>query len=117
VNVLRILLVWFCVAVLGVVVVGGIYVMSVRAAYNARYERATCTIHIRNVQQAVRSYAELNHLKPGDALDQSALKGYLGKEPECPKGGFYIYMDNVPALGVLYCRCSEKCGPDNYEGW
>ena len=116
-NVLRILGVWFCVAVLGTVVIGGVWLFSIRAAYNARSERAICILHIRNVQQAVRSHAESKDLDEGDPLDISFLKEYMKKMPECPEGGTFVYLDKVPAKGVLYCTCSKGCGPDEHPNW
>ena len=120
-DVLRILKVWFCVAVLSTVVIGGVWLFSARAAHIERGEWAACVLNIRNVQQAVRGHQGVENLNFGAPLDSSFLAKYLRKPPVCPAGGTYTFKTEVPEFGVLYCTCSHAVRkghePDDYSDW
>jgi hypothetical protein len=91
--------------------------------------RAQCIINIRNVQQGVRSYANMNGLKPGDPCAGWKAKVigpglFIGTPPMCPCGGTYNYATDtiIPSIGTLAITCS-LCGvpnlhvPSTYSGW
>ncbi len=86
-------------------------------------------MQIRQVQVAVRSYANINgHLLGADVspLDlQNEVIGsgkFLEQAPECPGNGTYTFGGNtIPSLGTLYMTCSLAASddhvPEDYAGW
>ena len=98
-------------------------------AWKRGSDRAACTVQIRQVQVAVRSYANLNNIEPGTDISpvslQAAVIGsgaYLEATPTCPSNGLYTFNGNtIPALGDLYMTCSLSASeghvPDSYEAW
>ena len=74
-------------------------------------DRATCLINIRNVQQAIRGYQNLKHLKEGDPIPWNEIfgnGGYTGMDkPTCPVGGPYTFVTTIPKIGSLACKCSH----------
>ncbi len=84
-------------------------------AYKDGVDRAQCVMNIRNVQNAVRSYSNIEGLKPGQRLGQEVklLDELVGGEqflevlPDCPAGGLYGTLGNrIPAFGELYLTCT-----------
>ncbi len=96
-------------------------------AWKKGSDRAGCIMQIRNVQQAVRSYANMNGVNP--AATVTGLQGlvvgtgkFVEKTPACPAAGTYTYGgDTVPAVGTLYMTCSlattETHVPGSYSDW
>lgn len=71
--------------------------------------RAGCILNIRNVQQAIRGYQNMNDLKPGDPIPWGEIFGedkFLAK-PICPDGGSYTFLTKFPDVGALACTCSH----------
>jgi type II secretory pathway pseudopilin PulG len=85
-------------------------------AWKKGSDRTACLLNIRNLQNAVRSYANINGLNPNSEVDlPGGLRGqiigpgkFLEKEPACP-GGLGTYKadaaNTIPDLGVLYATC------------
>jgi type II secretory pathway pseudopilin PulG len=98
-------------------------------AWKRGSDRAGCILGIRQVQQAVRSYANFNAYNPGQSINpvdlQAALIGsgqFVETAPECPGLGNYTFGGNViPATGTLYMTCdlagSLKHVPENVSAW
>jgi type II secretory pathway pseudopilin PulG len=102
-------------------------------AWKRGSDRAQCVMNIRNVQLAVRGYANSNDLDSGDYLTLLGSNGppgraiigsgnYLETFPMCPGMGLYtIHGNTVPATGTLYMTCSlsgsERHEPDMYGSW
>jgi len=96
-------------------------------AWKKGSDRAGCIMQIRNVQQAVRSYANMNNVNAGSTV--TGLSGlvigtgkFVEKTPACPGGGSYTGLtDTVPAVGTLYMTCSlattESHVPGSYNDW
>ncbi len=98
-------------------------------AWKRGSDRAGCIMNIRNVQQAVRSYANMYNsaetfdeylvFGPGKFIEQPISDLY------CPQEGSGAYgADNagvIPDVGVLYVSCSApteyKHIPDEYSAW
>lgn len=85
-------------------------------AWKRGSDQALCVLNIRNVQQAVRSYANIYGYSPGDHVEglKSKIIGFgkfVEEIPECPAGGVYTYgedfgEDTIPPIGTVYLRCS-----------
>lgn len=100
-------------------------------SYKAGSDRAMCVMNIYSVQNAVRSYANMNGLNPGsrfagvDKANWGRGKGkrkgggqslkaelvgpdrFLEEFPECPGAGEYRDLGNrIPEVGQLYISCS-----------
>ena len=96
-------------------------------AWKKGSDRAGCIMNIRNVQQAVRSYANMNGVNPGDTVatlysDVIGAGKFVEKTPACPGGGTYTNgATTVPAVGTLYLTCSlaatETHVPASYTDW
>ena len=99
-------------------------------AYKTGADRAQCVMNIRNVQNAVRSYSNVEGLRPGQRLGQEIklwdeLVGeaqFLEVLPDCPAGGLYGNLGNrIPAFGELYLSCtlgaSDGHKPQNLLYW
>ncbi|MEM9236349.1 MAG: hypothetical protein AAGB14_06175 [Verrucomicrobiota bacterium] len=88
-------------------------------------DRTSCIMNIRKVQQAVRSYQNLNGLADGASLDvNGTLTGsgnFIETATVCPAGGTYTYATTIPPLGTLVMTCSletsEDHVPTSYAGW
>ena len=86
-------------------------------AWKAGSDRAGCIIQIRNVQQGVRSYANMNGLNPGGAgAWQAKVVGagmFVEKTPVCPAAGTYTMAADtaIPAVGTLAMTCSLAASP------
>ena len=91
-------------------------------AWKRGSDRAGCILNIRNMQQAVRSYANMNNVAPGGSVTGGSWKAlvvgsglFVEKEPTCPGTGTYSYADGViPAVGTLAMTCSLAAAPDSH---
>jgi hypothetical protein len=87
--------------------------------------RSHCILNIRNAQQAVRSYGGVQDIGVGEPIDWTDLVGpgkLLSKEPRCPAGGKYRFLEKYPGIGVLALECSlcntpQNHKPDKYSDW
>ena len=96
-------------------------------AWKMGADRAGCVMNIRNVQQGVRSYANVNGKSPGDTVaslytDVIGAGKFVEKTPTCPGGGTYTNGGtSVPAVGALYLTCnlapSDGHAPAAYADW
>jgi hypothetical protein len=98
-------------------------------AYKNGSDRAACVMNIHNVQNAVRSFSNLNGLVPGQAVARMDLRSklvgpglYLERDPKCPGEGAYAYLgDRIPSQGELYLSCSlakdERHQPQRMFVW
>ena len=89
-------------------------------AWKKGSDRAANVMIVRNVQQAVRSYQNMNDLKPGVPLPWDKIVGpdaFLETRPTCSEGT-YTFATTIPTVGKLACTCSN---PDhavsNHEDW
>ena len=96
-------------------------------AWKRGSDRAGCIMNIRNVQQGMRSYQNMNGHSAGDTV-AGALREIVGQgkfvesSPTCPSNGTYSYMDDdLPLAGSLYMTCSlaatEKHVPSDFADW
>ena len=93
-------------------------------AWKKGTDRTGCIMNIRNAQQAVRSYQNMNAYPDGVAInmltDIMGANGYLN-EPRCPSGGEYDRVDEIPSTGVLVMWCSlaatDSHVPGDYSDW
>jgi type II secretory pathway pseudopilin PulG len=89
-------------------------------AWKRGSDRAGCIMNIRNVQQGMRSFQNMNGHTAGATVAgaQTEIIGndkFVETTPTCPAAGNYtIGGDNLPAVGVLYMTCS-LAGSDNHE--
>ena len=94
-------------------------------AWKRGADRAACILNIRNVQNAVRSYANLNNKNIGDTITDGAIIGsgkFVEKNPTCPGQGTYtINVGTVPGIGTLAMTCSlstsEEHVPSDISAW
>lgn len=84
-------------------------------------DKAYCIMHQRNLQQAVRSYANMEGLKPGDSLDWSKIIGpglFLETKPACPVHGDLPFSPVIPQIGTLAAPCQDpEHRPAGTEDW
>ena len=87
-------------------------------AWKKGSDRAGCVIQIRNVQQGVRSYANMTGLNPGTSVSgwNAMVIGsgkFVEKSPVCPATGTYTYAADtaIPAIGTLAVTCSLAASP------
>jgi prepilin-type N-terminal cleavage/methylation domain-containing protein len=74
-------------------------------AWKKGSDRAANIMNLRNVQQAVRSEANMKDLEVTEGLLSTVIIGpglYLESEPSAPVDLTYTYDTVVPAVGVLY---------------
>ncbi len=86
-------------------------------AWKAGSDRAGCILNIRNAQQAVRSYQNMNNYPEGKTINMFTDifgDGGFGKETKCPAGGDYDHIGAIPAPGTLVMVCS-LAGDDRHE--
>ncbi|MAS92993.1 MAG: hypothetical protein CMO55_07320 [Verrucomicrobiales bacterium] len=86
--------------------------------------RALCIQNVANIQQATRSYCNMNNLDPGDfttELEDKVINnpGFFPKTPFCPAGGEYTYVsEKVPDVGTPFAKCSiEEHVPRKTDSW
>lgn len=117
------------VAILVLLMFVGLLMVGARAWMRGS-DRAACLLNIRQVQQSIRGYANVNGLRAGDPLvppdePQRTIIGpgnFMEKMPSCPGEGFYSFSGAVvPETGVLFMTCSlsetSKHEPEGYESW
>ncbi len=90
-------------------------------AWKKGSDRAGCILNIRNVQQAIRSYGNMNGLNPGDAIiggatAETVLVGansFMANAPTCPGSGTYSGLDSttIPNVGTIMLTCDFNDGP------
>ncbi|WP_035608815.1 hypothetical protein [Haloferula sp. BvORR071] len=90
-------------------------------AWKKGSDRAACIMNTRNVQQAVRSYQNMNSVKPGQPIPWDKIVGskdsFLAKQPTCAEGT-YTFSKTVPKQGALACTCSNpEHAPSNHQDW
>jgi len=95
-------------------------------AWKKGSDKAGCILNIRNVQQAMRSHANLNNVAIGEALVNGSLIGsglYMETTPKCPGDkAAYTFLAVVPAVGTLYATCGNATDaathkPAAYADW
>ena len=96
-------------------------------AYKKSSDRAACVMNIHSLQNAVRSYSNMNGLVPGESAQdlRSELVGpdrFVEELPPCPAGGTYSDLGNrIPSHGELYLSCSlgddERHSPQSTHSW
>ena len=96
-------------------------------AWKRGSDRAGCIMNIRNVQQGMRSFQNMNGYSAGETVP-GAISEIIGEgkfvesDPTCPGTGTYSFMDDeLPESGSLYMTCSleavEKHAPSDYGDW
>lgn len=90
-------------------------------AWKKGSDRAACILQTRNIQQAVRSYANMNNLEIGDPLPWDEIFGedkFIEQKPVCPMGGTFTFSETIPEVGDLAGQCShEDHRPENHDEW
>jgi type II secretory pathway pseudopilin PulG len=97
-------------------------------AWKKGSDRAACILNIRNFQQAVRSYANMNNKNPGDTVPafNTTIVGaglFMETTPTCPGGGTYTGLADttIPAIGSVALVCDFADGPahtpENTAAW
>ena len=93
-------------------------------AWKKGSDRAACIITQRNIQQAVRSYQDMNNLEPGAPLDMKAVLASLKMETftmTCPAGGTFKFSETIPPTGVLVAKCPHAAdmghAPTEHGTW
>ncbi len=96
-------------------------------AWKRGSDRAGCIMNIRNVQQGMRSFQNMNGHSAGDIVPnaKSEIIGpgkFVESVPQCPGTGQYAFMDDsLPLSGALYVSCSlsgsEKHVPSDHGDW
>ncbi len=86
-------------------------------AWKKGSDRAASILQIRNVQQAVRSYSNMNGLNPGGVVATTDIFGagkFIENDPTAsahPAGGSVTYTiaapTVIPAIGTLYMTASD----------
>lgn len=91
------------------IVIASALMVTAFFAWKRGSDRAACTLNLRNAQNMVRAYANLNNLNIGDPIDWKKIFGpdFLEKEPVCPAGGTYTFAKNIPQIGDRPCTCSK----------
>jgi prepilin-type N-terminal cleavage/methylation domain-containing protein len=101
------------------VVISVILTLLTTLFYGASYYRdsasqATCVSQITQIQKSIRSYQNLESLSYGDPILEADIIGEdkaLGPSPQCPLGGGYTFLDEIPAPGVAFATCTNYGGP------
>ena len=74
-------------------------------------EFASCNIHVRNIQQAVRGYQGIKNMSTGKAIPWDDIMSPDGLLPPnydtCPSGAKYQLSYGKPEMGVLAATCSN----------
>ena len=102
-------------------------------AWKKGSDRAANIMVIRNVQQAVRSYQNMNNIAVGAAVDATVAGPIFGPGdfienlPTHPVAGLsYTYTGTVPAIGTLFTSSTgtptnggalSDYSPTNYQDW
>lgn len=103
----------------------GVLLVSSRS-WKRGSDRSACIINIRNMQNAVRAYQSIHQLNEGTPLNISVdvigPGNYIQYTPQCPGGGVYTPLTQIPAAGQLVITCSlsgssEDHEPKDYAEW
>ncbi len=100
-------------------------------AWKKGSDRAGCIMNIRNCQQALRGYANLYGISPGNNIPAGKTRAdviigpglFMDNTPKCPSGSTYtgLGFTTIPIHGELLMECSFADGklhiPDNSSGW
>ena len=99
-------------------------------AWKKGSDRAGCIMNIRNVQQAVRSHANMQGLNVGETFTHTDVIGagkFVENEPDCPDAlgnyaiGASAVSGTVPPVGALYYECSLNVSdghqPKTFNDW
>lgn len=96
-------------------------------AWKRGSDRAGCIMNIRNVQQGMRSFQNMNGHSPGDTVAgaEDEIIGtdkFVESDPVCPgAGGYTIGGDNLPLVGTLYMECdlagTLNHAPVSHDDW
>ena len=102
-------------------------------AWKKGSDRAANIMVIRNVQQAVRSYQNMNNIAVGAAVDATVAGPIFGPGdfienlPTHPVAGLsYTYTGTVPAIGTLFTSSTgtptnggtlADYAPSNFQDW
>ena len=94
-------------------------------AWKKGSDKAGCIMNIRNVQQAVRSWQNMNAKNVSDTYvitDDIVGAGlFVETTPVCPGAGNYTILTAVPDVGTLVMTCSlattESHVPASIAGW
>lgn len=99
------------------------------SAWKNNADRASCVLNIRQMQVAVRAYANYNNHYEGEDISPTNLRNkliatgsYFDVTPSCPSTGNYLFGGNViPDKGTLYMTCtlasSQNHQPNSFEQW
>lgn len=104
-------LIELAVVILALMLFATILLVGARA-WKRGSDRAICIANIAGVQKAVRGFANMSGLNPGDTVPNLELKvvgpdRFFEALPACPAEGVYTLGGNeIPALGDLYLDCS-----------
>lgn len=93
-------------------------------AWKRGSDRAACILNVRNAQVAIRGYANIRGLQPGDTIPggasrESVISGpgsYLPSWPVCPGGGIYggQELTTIPTMGTVLMACNFGDPIDNH---
>lgn len=74
--------------------------------------KAYCILQMSVMQKMAIALANLNELKPGEALPSSRLvdEGFLAEMPKCPAGGTYNVSDKVPLNKTTHYMTCDQAG-------
>ncbi len=100
-------------------------------AWKRGSDRAGCIMNIRNVQQGMRSFQNMNGHSPGDTVAAAATDiigggKFVETTPVCPGSGAYEIGPGgdatlLPIVGTLYMTCSlsgsDGHAPSNHLDW
>ena len=100
-------------------------------AWKRGSDRTLCIINIRNVQQGVRAYANINGFSDGGSAPDLKSKviglgKYIEALPDCPSSGTYAFggafgENTIPPVGELYMQCDLETAdnhvPTAYSDW
>ncbi|BCU75840.1 prepilin-type N-terminal cleavage/methylation domain-containing protein [Luteolibacter sp. LG18] len=85
-------------------------------AWKKGSDRAGCILNVRNCQQAIRSYSNLNQINPGSTIPGGASRvdvlvgpgKFMENMPKCPGGGTYggQELTTIPNQGTLLMACN-----------
>lgn len=103
----------------------GVLLVSSRS-WKRGSDRSACIMNIRNMQNAVRAYQSIRQLNEGHPLNISVdvigPGNYIQYVPQCPGGGTYTPITQIPVAGQLVITCSLAGSsadhePKDYSEW
>jgi prepilin-type N-terminal cleavage/methylation domain-containing protein len=90
-------------------------------AWKKGSDKAGCIMNIRNVQQAVRSYQNMNAKNVADTYTVGSTSSagdivgpgaFVEVTPTCPGAGAYTIVSAIPEVGTLAMTCSLTATAD-----